>query len=141
MVKFKITPFQEGGDKFYEAIIFPTLEAMYKYYKDTGGYQELDFIAVCRDLEIYKGDIQKNKIGEILFSKDSYDYETIIHECGHATFQFIRKEMKNNMWTFDNKNNTSLYNMYWDGEEFYCKILGNISKQLIDKLNNLAMVL
>lgn len=131
--KFKIHPDKTRYKYYYEVIIFENYNEMYKYYKETGGYQELDFVAVCRDLEIYKGKIPQNKIGEILIPRYKCKQGIITHECGHATFQFLRKVMKEDTWQIDKES------LHWGCEESYCKILGDLTKQFTNELykNNL----
>lgn len=130
MVKFKIYPYWKMKTKeYYEVIIFPTYKSMYKYYKDTGGYQDLDFSAICRDLEIYKGDIPSNKIGEILIPKSKCKTSIITHECGHATFQYLRKINQEKMWTYLSEDKR-----IWNMEEMYCQILGELSRQFVLQL-------
>ncbi len=98
MIKFNIYPYWKMKvQKYYEVIVFYKYDEMYKYYLDTGGYEDQDFIAICRDLEIYKGDIPSNKIGEILIIKDDCKTGIITHECGHAVFQYLRKINQNEM--------------------------------------------
>jgi len=130
LIKFKIYPHWKMKVKeYYEVFIFSTYKDMYKYYLDTGGYEDLDFIAICRDLEIYKGDILSNKIGEILITKGDCKTGIITHECGHAVFQYLRKINQNEMWTFLSEDKK-----FWKMEEMYCQILGELTKQFVNKL-------
>jgi len=112
-------------DKYYEVFIFNSHDSMYNYYNSTGGYEKCDFNAICRDLEIYKGNIPLNKIGEVLIPIEKCNINIITHECGHAIFQYIRKISK--IDTLNCVNN----NYYWKDEEMYCELLGEIISQFI----------
>jgi len=132
---FKIYPhWKMETEKYYEVFIFQNHEQMYKYYKETGGYQPLEFNAVCRDLKVYKGDIPENKIGEILVPKCKCNIELITHECGHVVFQYIRRIHKDKMWIYINQEDNS-----WKMEEMYCEILGELVKQFMNELNKVLI--
>jgi len=125
---FKIYPhWKLKTDEYYEVFIFDSHKSMYEYYNNTGGYQECDFDGICRDLEIYKGEIQFNKIGEILIPIKKCNINVITHECGHAVFQYMRKINKEDMWKYIDENNC------WKGEEMYCQLLGEMMSQFMSK--------
>ena len=130
MHKFKIYPhWKMKTKKYYEVIVFPAKEEMYEYYKNTGGYEELDFDAICRDLEIYKGDIPSNKIGEILLTRNSCRTGIIAHECGHAVFQYLRRIHQEETFA-----DLSEDKKIWKAEEMYCQILGDLTMQVVNNL-------
>jgi len=129
--KFKIFPhWKQETKEYYEVFIFDSLNSMYEYYQYTGGYAELDFLAICRDLDIYKGDIPLNKIGEILIPVSELKPQIISHECGHVVFQYIRKIHQEKMWTYLNEDKT-----IWKMEEMYCQILEELVKQFYQELD------
>lgn len=126
ITKFRIYIPKTIHRNYYEIFVFKTYKDMYEYYKNTGGYQDTDFAAICRDMDIYKGNIPKSKIGEILITKKGCKMGIITHECGHMAFQVIRRHMKESMWTTkDHK---------WEGEEFYCYFLGEFSRKFVNSL-------
>jgi len=126
---FKIYPQQmQRNDKYYEVFIFNSHESMYVYYNNTGGYRKCNFDAICRDLEIYKGDITLNKIGEILIPIEKCNINVITHECAHAIFQYMRKFGKIDILGYIDENNC------WKGEEMYCDLLGKTVSQFIHTL-------
>lgn len=132
MIKtFKIYPhWKAKTNDYYQIYIFLNYKEMYNYYIETGGYHELNFKAVCRDLKTYKGIIPTSKIGEILFVKEECKISIITHECGHAVFQYLRKIYKEKIWTYlDSKNNI------WKCEEMYCQILEGLIDQFIKEYN------
>lgn len=130
MKSFKIYPhYKEKTNKYYEIFVFDDYDSMYTYYKNTCSNIDVKFGAVCRSFEIYDCGINKNnKIGEILIPLKNCRTGVIAHECGHAAFQCMRKISDYEILDHIDKH------LCWSGEELYCTILGELSKQFVNNL-------